>query len=58
MLESNHIVIVERNYPNQYGKVVKWDNSVDGGKSFSHKITHDVSTALSNLQIEYQTMYL
>lgn len=57
MLYSNYITIKDRNYPNENGYVVQWrDDAL--GHGFSHKITHDVSTPLTNIQVEYQNMYL
>ena len=57
MLKSNYIIIKERNYPNESGYVVKWQDTVEGHR-YSHKITHDLPVPLTNIQIEYQNMYL
>lgn len=57
MLKSNNIVIVDRNYPNENGKVVHWENTIKG-KTYSHRIYHDLSDPISNLQIQYRNMYL
>lgn len=57
MLNSNYIIIKERNYPNESGYVVKWQDTVEGHR-YSHKITHDFPIPLTNIQIEYQNMYL
>lgn len=57
MLYSNYIIIRERNYPTASGKVVAWEDS-EIGHTYSHKITHDMVSPLTNIQIEYQTLYL
>lgn len=58
MLRSNYIIITERNYWSDSGKVVAWKNDNDQTKSYSHVIVHDVGTPLTNIQIEYKNMYL
>lgn len=60
MLYSNYIVIRERNYPTQNGQVVSWRNDPNDpwAHSYSHKISHDMIDPLTNIQIEYQTLYL
>ena len=57
MLKSNYIIIKERNYPNDQGYIVKWQDTPQG-RRYSHKITHDLPVPLTNIQIEYQNMYL
>ncbi len=57
MLNSNYIIIRERNYPNQYGRIVGWNNTTEG-RRYSHRITHDFSTPLTNFVIYYKNMYL
>ena len=57
MLKSNNIIIHDRNYPNENGKIVHWQNTIQG-KTYSHRIYHDFSSAISNLQIQYRNMYL
>ena len=57
MLLSNNIVLVERNYPNSYGKIVKWENTTEG-RTYSHRLYHNLPSGISNLQIEYKYMYL
>ena len=58
MLRSNNVFVMERNYPTVGGKVVKWNDTVPGGKSYSHRITHDLAQSLTNFQIYYRNMYL
>lgn len=57
MLVSNNLMITDRNYPNEYGKIVKWQDTLVGHK-YSHKISHDITQSITELQIEYQNMYL
>ena len=58
MLRSNYIIIQDRNYPSSDGKILGWANTNDTTKQYSHKITHDVTGGLTNLQILYKNMYL
>ena len=58
MLKSNYIIIQDRNYPNEYGKIVGWQSANDITKQYSHKIYHNVDVPLSNIQILYKNMYL
>lgn len=60
MLYSNYIVIRERNYPTADGQVVAWrdDDNDPMAHSYSHKISHDMQQPLTNIQVEYQTLYL
>ena len=58
MLESNYLTIRDRNYPDNHGKIVAWNDETEIGKTWSHKITHDLEVPISNLQIEYKYMYL
>ena len=60
MLQSNYIVIRERNYPTINGQVVSWrdDPNDPMAHSYSHRISHDMPLPLTNIQIEYQTLYL
>ena len=57
MVQSNNIVIRDRNYPNASGKVVKW-MPTDPGREYSHAISHDLAVPLRKLQIQYRNMYL
>lgn len=57
MLTSNNIILTERNYTNDYGKIVHWQNT-EKGKKYSHKLTHNLPLPLENLQVEYNNMYL
>ena len=56
-LYSNNIIIRDRNYPNAAGKITKWEDT-ETGHTYSHKITHDFSQPIENLQIYYRNMYL
>lgn len=58
MLKSNYIIIQDRNYPNEYGKIVGWQGTNDITKQYSHRIYHNVDTPLTNIQILYKNMYL
>ena len=57
MLRSNYIIIQDRNYPTVDGKIVGWQNTPQG-RTYSHRILHDVDTPLTNLSILYKNMYL
>lgn len=57
MLYSNYITIKDRNYPDEHGEIVQWrDDAI--GHGFAHKVTHDVLTPLTHVQIEYKNIYL
>jgi hypothetical protein len=49
MLYSNYIVIKDRNYPNEYGKVVSWTDETPAGVTYSHKVEHDMPIEITNL---------
>ena len=57
MLKSNYIAIQDRNYPTTDGKIVAWQDTVEGHQ-YSHRIYHDVDGGLRNIQILYKNMYL
>ena len=57
MLLSNNIILRDRNYPTETGKVVRWTQTPEGRKC-SHRIIHDLSVPLENLQVQYRNMYL
>ena len=57
MLQSNNIIITERNYPNELGKIVRWQDTPQGRK-YSHRLRHNLTVPLKNLQIVYKYMYL
>ena len=57
MLRSNNIIIRERNYPTESGKIKSWEDTIEG-KTYSHRIYHDLSVPLTNFQIQYRNMYL
>ena len=57
MLQSNNIVIVDRNYFTSEGKVINWADTEEGHR-YSHKIWHDFPCSLTNFQIIYKNMYL
>ena len=58
MLRSNYIFIQDRNYPTNQVKIQNWLDTNDITKQYSHRILHDVSNGLSNIQILYKNMYL
>ena len=58
MLRSNYIIIRDRNYPTADGFITAWENYNDTTKSYSHRIYHDVSQPLGNVQIRFKNMYL
>ena len=55
MLCSNYIILQDRNYPTNKGKIECWTAA---HKEYSHKIQHDVQGGLTNIQILYKNMYL
>ena len=57
MLRSNYIVIRDRNYPSEEGRILPWENT-EKGQTYSHKIEHDMDVPIKNLIIEYKNMYL
>lgn len=58
MLRSNYIVIRDRNYPTADGFITAWEGINDTTKSYSHRIYHNLSESLYNIQIRYKNMYL
>lgn len=58
MLYSNYLIIRERNYPTESGHIASWTDFTESGKSYSHKITHDMPIPITSLQILYKNMYL
>ena len=58
MLKSNYIIIQDRNYPTNNGKIENWMSTNDTTKQYSHRIKHDISGGLTNVQILYKNMYL
>lgn len=57
MLVTNHLLITDRNHPNENGRIVAWENTI-AGKSYSHKITHDSAATLHNFILIYKNLYL
>lgn len=57
MLYSNYLIIKDRNYPNEYGSIMSWEDTPKG-RAYSHKIIHDVDVPLRNVQILFTNMYL
>ena len=55
MLQSNYIIIRDRNYPTATGHIVGWSQD---NKEYSHRIYHTSNVPLENLSIEYKNMYL
>jgi len=58
MLRSNHIIIRDRNYATDNGRIMNWSGATEKTKSYSHCITHDIGTPLTNFSILYKNMYL
>lgn len=58
MLRSNYIVIRDRNYPTADGFITAWEDYDDTTRSYSHRIYHDLTQPLSNVQIRFKNMYL
>lgn len=58
MVRSNYIIIQDRNYPTENGRIVKWQDLNDTTRSYSHMIKHNVPGGLKNIQILYKNMYL
>lgn len=57
MIKSNYIIIQDRNYATDDGKVLKWEDA-NGKRQRSHVFTHDCDTPLKNISILYKNMYL
>lgn len=55
MLNSNYIIIREKNHPNADGRIINWSET---DRSLSHRIYHDFDVPLTNLTITYKNMYL
>lgn len=58
MLLTNNIIIRERNYPNENGRFLHWENLNETTRRYSHRITHNFPVSIHNLQILYRNMYL
>ena len=59
MLRSNHIVIQDRNYPTDNGRVIGWtDGDLPSTHKYTHRFKHDVDAGLTNIQVLYKNMYL
>ena len=58
MLRSNYIVIRDRNYPTADGFITAWEDYDDTTRSYSHRIYHDLTQPLSNVEIRFKNMYL
>lgn len=57
MLLSNYIIIRDRNYPTEAGKIKRWEESING-RTYSHRIYHTFHDSIYNVQIYYRNMYL
>lgn len=57
MLLSNYIIIRDRNYPTEAGKIKHWEETLDG-RTYSHRIYHTFNDCIYNVQIYYRNMYL
>lgn len=58
MLQSNYLIIKDRNYPTESGKIVKWEDTNDTTRQYSHVLTHNLPVPISNIKIMYQNLYL
>ena len=58
MIKSDWLVIKERNYPDENNLIRSWTDAFAEGKSYSHRIYHDVENGLQNIKLEYRNMYL
>ena len=47
--DSYYIIITDRNYPTDGGKVVNWRDDNDTTRQYSHVILHDVIVPLTNI---------
>ena len=54
MIKSKYLIIDERNYPDQSGSIVAWQQ----GQLYSHRLYHDVINGLRDIFLEYKNMYL
>ena len=57
MLQSNNVIIYDRNYPTDTGSIEGWSNNQDG-RRYSHRVYHDLKVELTHFQIQYRNMYL
>ena len=57
MLLTNHLLIIDRNYPTSNGRIVKWENTT-AGRKYSHRLYHNVTMPLTNIMLIYKNMYL
>lgn len=55
MLNSNYIILRDRNHPTADGYITEWH---ENDKLLSHRIYHNIPGGISNLQILYKNMYL
>lgn len=58
MLQSNNIIIYDRNYPTVNGNIIGWQDNTEDGKKYSHRIYHNLNVDLTHFQIQYRNMYL
>ena len=54
MVKSKFLIIEERNYPTETGKILSWEPN----QNYSHRLYHNVSTGLTNISLDYKNMYL
>ena len=53
MCISNHLFIRDKNYPDADGNIVKWQDTNDTTRAYSHRLYHDFAMPLRNVHIEY-----
>ena len=58
MCITNNLIIQDRNFPNEEGNIVKWQNINNTTKQYSHRIYHNFPNALFNMHVSYQNLYL
>lgn len=57
MIRSNYLKIEDRNYPNENGQIVAWEDTNDITKSYNHILRYDSSHPITNVFITYKYMY-
>ena len=58
MLLSNNLIIKDRNFFDEYGNVVRWQDHNEKTKSYSHRMYHNLATPIFNVRLTYQNLYL
>ena len=58
MLLSNNLIIKDRNFPDENGYIICWQDSNDTTRTYSHRVYHNFPVSLYNVQLAYQNLYL